>query len=67
MGNFAGNVVKDVGLRDTVGGMGTEPGHDASAVTEQVAVKGSKGSALEIELRGTIMGNQGVRVLEERD
>ena len=67
MGNFAGNVVKDVGLGDTVGSMSPEPGHDAAAITKQVTVESGEGTALEVELRGTVMGNQGIRVLEECD
>lgn len=67
MGDLAADVMEDVGLGDSVGSMGTNPSHDASAVTEQVSVKGGKSTTSESELGGTVMREEGVGVLQEGD
>ena len=65
--DLAVDVVEDVSLRDAVGGGGTDPAHDAAEVTEEVAVKSGQGSTGEGELGGTVVGQQGVGVLQESD
>ena len=67
MGNLAANVVNDVGLRDTVGSMSTDPTHEFAAVTEQASVEGGQGTTLEGELGSTVVGEEGVGVLQEGD
>lgn len=47
--------------------MGTNPGHDLATVTEEMTIESGKSSTLKVELRSTIMGEQGISVLKERD
>lgn len=63
MRNLARNVVQNVGFRNTISGMCANPTHNASTVTEKVAVQSGKGSASKSELRGTVMGKEGVGML----
>ena len=63
MGNLAGNVMHDVRFRNTICGMCANPSHNASTVTEKVAVQSSKGSAGKGKLWGTVMGKERVGVL----
>lgn len=65
--NLAVNVVKDVGLGDAVGGGSTDPAHDATAVTEQLAIQSCQSTTGERELGCTVVRKDGVGVLEERD
>jgi hypothetical protein len=67
MRNLAGKVMQDVGLRYTVSGVRANPSHNATTVTEEVAVQSGKGSAGKSELRGTVMRKEGVGVLQEGD
>lgn len=67
MRDLAAYVMEDMGLGDTVGSMGTDPGHDASEVTEEVAVHGGKSTAGESELASAVVGKKRVGVLEEGD
>ena len=67
VGYLAADVMCDVGLRDAVSRMGTNPSHDLAAVTKKLAIKSSESSAGESELGGTVMGKNGVGVLEEGD
>ena len=65
--DLARNVVCNMGFRDTVSGHRTEPGHDTAKVAEEAPVKRSKGTARERELGSTVVGQNGVGVLEEGD
>ena len=67
VGDLAVDVVEDVSLRDAVGGGGTDPAHEAAKVTEEVAVKSGQSTTGEGELGGTVVGQQGVGVLQESD
>jgi len=67
VGYLAGHMVEDVGLRDAIGGVGTEPGHDAAAVAEEVAVEGGESTAREGEFGGAVVREKGVGVLKECD
>ena len=63
MRNLARNVMQDVGFRNTISGVCTNPSHNASTVAEKVAVQSGKGSTGKGELRGTVMGKEGVGML----
>jgi len=65
--DFAGDVMKDVGLRDTVGSMSTNPSHDRATITEEVAVQSSQCTTRESELRSTVVREEGVGMLKECD
>jgi hypothetical protein len=65
--NLAGDVVKDVSLRDTVGSVCTEPSHDWAKVTKKVAIQGGEGTTGEGKLGSTVMREERVGVLEEGD
>lgn len=67
VGNLAGDVVENVSLGDTVGGSSTNPTHDAAEIAKKVTVEGSQSAAREGELGCTVVGENGVGVLEERD
>lgn len=67
MGNFARKVMQDVGFRDTMSGMCANPGHNASTVAKKVAVQSGKGSTSKSELWSTVMGKEGVGMLQEGD
>lgn len=60
-------MMEDVGFRDTIGSMSTNPTHDVAAVSKKVAVKGGKGSAGESKLGSAIVGKKRVGMLEEGD
>jgi hypothetical protein len=65
--DFAGDVVKDMGLRDAVGSMSTKPTHNRATATQEVAVQSGQSTTGEGELRGAVVGEKWVGVLEERD
>jgi len=65
--DLARNMVQDVSLRNTVGGMCADPGHKGTQITEEVTVQGGKGAAGKGELGGTIMREKRVGVLQEGD
>jgi hypothetical protein len=67
VGNLAGNMMENVGLRDTIGGVSTDPTHDLAAVTKKVAVKSSKSSTGESKLGSAVVREERVGVLEEGD
>ena len=67
VGDLAAKMVSDVGLGDTVSGGSTEPCHEASTVTEELTVQSGKGTTGEVELGSTVVGKQGVGVLQEGD
>ena len=67
VGDLAAKMVSDVGLGDTVSGGSTEPCHKASTVTEKLAVQSGKSTTGEVELGSTVVGEQGVSVLQEGD
>jgi hypothetical protein len=67
MRNLAGDVVENVGLRNTVGGMCSNPTHDAAKIAEEVTVQGCKGSTREGEFRSAVVREEGISVLEESD
>jgi len=67
MRDLAVDMVSDVGLRDAVGTGGTNPGHNGSEVTKEIAIVGRQGTTGEGELARTIMWEEGVSVLQERD
>jgi hypothetical protein len=55
--------MQDVGFRNTISGMCTNPTHNASTVAEKAAVQSGKGSAGKSELWGTVMGKERVGML----
>lgn len=67
MRNFTRNVVQNMSLRDTICGMCTNPTHNGTAITKEVAVEGGKGTTNKREFRSTVVGEKGVGVLEECD
>ena len=67
MRNLAGNMVQDVSLRDTIGCMGTDNSHGTSEVTQKAAVESSEGTASKGEFRSTVVGQEGIGVLQEGD
>ena len=67
MRDLAVHVMKHVRLRDAVCGRGTDPAHDAAKVAEEVAVQSREGAAREGELARTVVWEEGVGVLQERD
>ena len=67
MRDLAGDVVQDVSLRNSVGSMRANPGHNGTQITKEVTVQGCKGATGKGELGGTIMGEKRVGVLQEGD
>ena len=65
--DLAAEMVGNVSLGDTVSGGSTEPCHEASTVTEELTVQSGKGTTGEVELGSTVVGEQGVSVLQEGD
>lgn len=65
--NLAGDVVENVSLGDTVSSSGTDPTHDTAEIAKKVTVEGSQSTTGEGELGCTVVGENGVGVLEERD
>ena len=65
--DLARNVVQYVGLGDAMRSMGTNPTHDATTITQQVTIQGSKGASGEGEFRGTVMRKERISVLQESD
>lgn len=50
-----------------MGSMGSDPSHNGTKVPEQAAVQSSEGTTLEVELLSTVMGKEGIGVLQERN
>lgn len=67
MRDLARNVVQDVSLRNTVGGMRAEPAHNGTQIAEEMTVQGGKSATGKGELGGTIMRKKRVGVLQEGD
>ena len=67
MRDLAVNVVGNVSLRYTMCASCSDPGHDGTKVTKEVAIIGGQSTTGECELAGTIMREEGVSVLQERD
>jgi hypothetical protein len=67
MGDLAGNVMGNMCLRDTVGGVLSKPAHHAAQVAEEATVERGKGTTSESELRGAVMREERIGVLQERD
>jgi len=65
--DFARNMVQDVSLRNTVGSMCAKPPHKGTQITEEVTVQGGKSATRKGKLRGTIMREKRVGVLQEGD
>jgi len=65
--DLAGDVVGDVGFRDTVGRVGTDPSHDLAAVTKKLTIERGKGTTRESELGSAVVGKERIGVLEESD
>jgi hypothetical protein len=63
--DFAGDVMENVGLGDTVGSMSTNPTHDWAKITKEVAVQSSQCTTGESELRSTVVREDGVSMLKE--
>lgn len=63
--DFAGDVMKDVGLRDTIGSMSGNPSHDWATITEEAAVQSGQCTTRESELRRTVVRDEGVGMLKE--
>jgi hypothetical protein len=61
------DVVGNVSLGDTMCACGSDPGHDRSEITKEITVIGRQGTTGEGELARTIMGEEGVGVLQEGD
>lgn len=58
-------MVEDVGLGDTVRGVGSEPAHELATVSKQAAIKGGKSSARERESIGTVVGHKWIGMLQK--
>lgn len=67
MGDFAADVVQDVGLGDAVCGVGADGPHDGAEVAEEAPVYGAEGAAGERVRGGAVVREEGVGVLEEDD
>lgn len=65
--NLAVDVVGNVRLRDTVSSPSADPAHDAAEVAKKVSVEGGESTTGESELVSTVVGEERVGVLEERD
>ena len=67
MRDLAGDMVQDMGLRNTVSSASTDPAHEASEVTKQTTVQSRQSTTRESELGSTVMGEERVGVLQEGD
>lgn len=67
VGDFAADMVEDVGLGDTVGSMRSDPGHDTAEITKKLTVEGSKSTTGEGKLGSTVVRKEWVGVLQEGD
>jgi hypothetical protein len=65
--DLAVDVVGDVSLGYTMRAGGGDPGHDKSEVTKEVTIICRQGTTGESELASTIMGEEGIGVLQESD
>jgi len=65
MRDLAGDVVQDVSFTDTMGDCRTQPRWDATQITKELTVKRREGTTGEGELGGTVVGKEGVGMLEE--
>jgi hypothetical protein len=65
MRDLAGDVVQNVSFTNTMGDCRTQPRCDATQFTEELTVKRREGATGEGELGGTVVGKEGVGMLEE--
>ena len=67
MRDLARNVVQDVSLGDTIGCVSPNPSHDLATVAQRAAVERSQSTTGECKLWGTVVRENGIGVLQERD
>lgn len=67
MRDFAGDVVENVCLRDAMSKRGSNPGSEAAKIAQKAAIHGGKSTTRESEFRCAVVGQNGVRVLQECD
>jgi hypothetical protein len=67
MGDFTGNVMRYMGLGDTMGASRPNPCHEATKVTQKVTVQGAKSTSDECKLGGAIVRQERIGVLKEGD
>ena len=63
MRNLARDVVQDVRFGDTMSSMSTDPTHDRTEVTQQVAVESGQSTTDESKFRSTIVRQVSISVL----
>jgi hypothetical protein len=67
MGDLAMDVVRHVGLGDTVGESSRQPSHHRTQISQKVPIVGRQCASGEGELARTVVWEEGIRVLEEGD
>ena len=67
MRDLAGNVVHDMSFRDTMSCVSPNPSHDLATVTQKAAVERSQSATRESKLWRTVVRENGIGVLQERD
>lgn len=65
--DLAVDVMENMRLRDTMSNGSTDPTHEASKISKEVAVQGRKRAAREGELTRAVVGKKRVSMLEECD
>src|SRR5258708_28153227 len=65
MRDFTGNVVQNMGFRDTVGCVGSDPTHYASKISKKITVQGREGTSGKGEFLCTIVRKKRVGVLQK--
>ncbi len=60
-------MVQNVGFRNAVGSVRSDPGHETSKVSKKIAVQRGKCTTGKVELWCTVMGKKRVGVLQESD
>ena len=65
MGYFAGNMVDNMSLRDTVGSVTADPAHQLAAVAHQAAIERSQSTARECKFWSPVVGEKGICMLQE--
>ena len=67
MRDLARNMVQNVSLGDTMSCMSPNPTHDTAKVTQKATVKRGQSTTGEVELRRTVVRENGIGMLQERD
>lgn len=67
MRDLAGNVVHDVRLGDTMSCVSPDPSHDLATVAQKTAIERSQSATRECELSRTVVRENGIAMLQERD